>query len=209
MDGTVKPFVILTAAGEVAAVLNTNEKGFRKSLENSCIWAVDPNTGRLLPEDELGSAGSFADKPGWYQAELHAVKEEGQEQLPSENSPEAGCAAAEQTGAAGAESGAAGTWGSGAVTSGAVTSAVIERLYDIIVKRKNEMPEGSYTTHLFNSGLSKIRKKTGEEAIELLLAENRDEIIYEASDLVYHMLVLLAAEDISPAEIFKELVSRE
>ncbi|HAK44602.1 MAG TPA: phosphoribosyl-ATP diphosphatase [Spirochaeta sp.] len=86
---------------------------------------------------------------------------------------------------------------------------MIERLYAVIEQRKKDMPEGSYTTHLFNSGMSKIKKKTGEEAIELLLAEDHDEIVSEASDLIYHMLVLLAAADIKPEEIFKELESRE
>ena len=77
-----------------------------------------------------------------------------------------------------------------------------------MLKRKRELPDGSYTTHLFQSGADKIRKKTGEEAIELILASSRGEIIYESADLIYHMLVLLLSEDISIDEVLAELGKR-
>ena len=184
MNVGVKPFIILSKKGDVLSLLQTNEKGYKKSIENSQIWAVDPETGRLLPDEQLGRAEGFNEKPGWYQAVSSAGNVD-----TSRPSGEKVSAAAE--------------------TDGAADSSVIERLYKIILKRKQDLPEGSYTTHLFNSGPMKIKKKTGEEAVELLLAENREETIYEAADLIYHMLVLLAAEDIAPEEIFKELVSRE
>ena len=71
------------------------------------------------------------------------------------------------------------------------------------------MPEGSYTTHLFASGAAKIRKKAGEEAVELLLAAERDEVIHETADLLYHLLVLLEQEQVGIAEIAAELSRRE
>ncbi len=70
------------------------------------------------------------------------------------------------------------------------------------------MPEGSYTTHLFSSGNEKIRKKTGEEAIELILASTRDELVFEAADLLFHLLVLLEDEGIGLEEIIGELQKR-
>ena len=70
------------------------------------------------------------------------------------------------------------------------------------------MPEGSYTTHLFEKGEEKIRKKTGEEAIELLLARERSDIVYEAADLIYHMMVLLEVKEIPIGEVLGELESR-
>jgi phosphoribosyl-ATP pyrophosphohydrolase len=85
---------------------------------------------------------------------------------------------------------------------------VLEDLYELIQGRKREMPEGSYTTHLFSEGISKIKKKTGEEAVELLLAGSRREVVYETADLFYHLLVMLVEMEIGLDEIFEELESR-
>lgn len=89
------------------------------------------------------------------------------------------------------------------------TPAILTHLYNVIHQRKIEMPEGSYTTHLFEKGLEKIKKKTGEEAIELILAEERGEIVYEAADLIYHMMVLLEEHGVNIDEVLQELRRRE
>lgn len=96
-------------------------------------------------------------------------------------------------------------------TSGSTveTPEILTHLYNVIHQRKIEMPEGSYTTHLFEKGLEKIKKKTGEEAIELILAEERGEIVYEAADLIYHMMVLLEEHGINIDEVLQELRRRE
>jgi len=70
------------------------------------------------------------------------------------------------------------------------------------------MPEGSYTTHLFTKGPDKIRKKTGEEAVELILARTEDELLSEAADLIYHLMVLLETENLSIADVISVLHSR-
>ena len=88
-------------------------------------------------------------------------------------------------------------------------NSILGKLEQVIHKRKIELPEGSYTTHLFKSGAEKIRKKTGEEAIELILANSKNEIIYESADLIYHMMVLLESEGISFSSTLKELAKRE
>ncbi len=91
------------------------------------------------------------------------------------------------------------------------TEKVIDFLYDLILSRKEEMPEGSYTTYLFEEGIDKILKKVGEESAEVIIASKNDpddELIYEAADLVYHMLVLLAERGINPDQIRKELRKR-
>lgn len=88
---------------------------------------------------------------------------------------------------------------------------IIEKLYEIITDRKENPKENSYTNYLFDKGIDKILKKVGEEAAEVIIAAknpNKEELIYEASDLVYHLLVLLKEKDIAPEEIFKELSSR-
>nr|WP_198949189.1 bifunctional phosphoribosyl-AMP cyclohydrolase/phosphoribosyl-ATP diphosphatase HisIE [Lottiidibacillus patelloidae] len=88
---------------------------------------------------------------------------------------------------------------------------VINELYALIRERKESMTDGSYTSYLFESGLDKILKKIGEEASEVIIAaknEDKDELIYESSDLVYHLLVLLVNTGISIEEIKKELEKR-
>ncbi len=91
------------------------------------------------------------------------------------------------------------------------TEKVVDFLYDLILSRKQEMPEGSYTTYLFEEGIDKILKKVGEESAEVIIAsknEPDDELIYETADLVYHMLVLLAERGINPDQIREELKKR-
>ena len=81
----------------------------------------------------------------------------------------------------------------------------------LIQKRHREMPEGSYTTKLFVKGPKVIGKKVGEEAVEAVIEAvdgNRDRFIYEASDLVYHLLVLLESQGVSVQDLEKELALR-
>lgn len=88
---------------------------------------------------------------------------------------------------------------------------IIKALYKQIVDRKENPQEGSYTNYLFEKGIDKILKKVGEEAAETIIAaknNSREELIYEASDLVYHMLVLLANQGVVLEDIEAELQKR-
>ena len=85
---------------------------------------------------------------------------------------------------------------------------VLRELEDVIKQRKENPKEGSYTSKLFKEGKEKIYKKFGEEAVEVLVAEERERIIYETADLLYHLLVLLAYNGISLGEVMKELRRR-
>ena len=87
----------------------------------------------------------------------------------------------------------------------------LEGLYDLLMERKETLPEGSYTTYLFQKGLDKILKKVGEESTEVIIAgkaEDKAETIYEIADLTYHVLVLMAQMGISVEDVKKELASR-
>jgi phosphoribosyl-ATP pyrophosphohydrolase/phosphoribosyl-AMP cyclohydrolase len=87
----------------------------------------------------------------------------------------------------------------------------INYLQDFIKKRYEEMPEGSYTTSLFKSGVNRMAQKVGEEAVETVIeAVNGTEegFIYEASDLIYHLIVLLTSKGYSLDDIGKELKRR-
>jgi phosphoribosyl-ATP pyrophosphohydrolase/phosphoribosyl-AMP cyclohydrolase len=89
--------------------------------------------------------------------------------------------------------------------------ATLAELYSLIESRRRERPEGSYTTYLFEQGLDKILKKVGEEAAETIIAaKNEDTRAFagEVSDLLYHLLVLLAERGVPPEEIEAELSRR-
>ena len=85
-------------------------------------------------------------------------------------------------------------------------------LYKKLLGRKNEMPEGSYTTYLFEKGIDKILKKIGEESTEVIVAakgNDKKETIYELADLMYHSLVLMVEMGISVEDVEAELASRD
>lgn len=98
--------------------------------------------------------------------------------------------------------------------TGAETNALgslLDQLYTLIQSRERERPSGSYTTYLFDEGLDKILKKLGEESAETIIAAKNDDdtrLAEEASDLLYHMLVLLVARGVSLKEIAAELGRR-
>ncbi len=87
----------------------------------------------------------------------------------------------------------------------------LEGLYQLLEGRKKDMPEGSYTTYLFQKGLDKILKKVGEECTEVIIAGKADdkaETVYEIADLCYHVLVLMVQMGISVEDIRTELAGR-
>ena len=87
----------------------------------------------------------------------------------------------------------------------------LEGLMGLLKGRKEQLPEGSYTTYLFQKGIDKILKKVGEESTEVIIAAKADdkkETIYEIADLCYHVMVLMTEMGISLEEIHKELASR-
>ena len=84
-------------------------------------------------------------------------------------------------------------------------------LYNMLVGRKENRPEGSYTTYLFEKGIDKILKKVGEECTEVIIAgkaDDKKETVYELADLAYHAMVLMVQMGISVEDIHKELASR-
>ena len=87
----------------------------------------------------------------------------------------------------------------------------LTELQDFINRRKQEMPEGSYTTKLFKDGVNKIAQKVGEEALETVIEATNgtdDHLVYEASDLLYHLIVLLAHKGLHIEDVATELHKR-
>lgn len=87
----------------------------------------------------------------------------------------------------------------------------IKLLQDFITKRHEEMPEGSYTTSLFQEGINRMAQKVGEEAVETVIEATNgtdDRLIYEASDLIYHLIVLLTSKGYRFEDLARELKKR-
>lgn len=87
----------------------------------------------------------------------------------------------------------------------------VDGLYELLEGRKADLPQGSYTTYLFEKGLDKILKKIGEESTEVIIAakaEDKKETVYEIADLAYHVMVLMVEAGITPEDVRKELASR-
>ncbi len=172
------PLVIKDESDTIIDMSLSNEKGFNKSLERGILWHLHADTGRLLPYDESLPLIQIKQYHSWYEAILKKEKTEQVQKSPNNAQPFP------------------------------AETEILKKLEQIIRDRQQVLPEGSYTTHLFTSGAEKIRKKTGEEAVELILAQDRDSIIYEAADLIYHMMVLLASENIQVNMVLQELDRR-
>ncbi|WHX49264.1 bifunctional phosphoribosyl-AMP cyclohydrolase/phosphoribosyl-ATP diphosphatase HisIE [Paenibacillus woosongensis] len=103
--------------------------------------------------------------------------------------------------------------GAGAANGGTASGrfAVLAELEQLIAERYKERPEGAYTTYLFDKGIDKILKKVGEETAESIIAAkngDNDELRYEVSDLIYHLLVLLRERNLPLDDIMQELERR-
>ncbi len=90
-------------------------------------------------------------------------------------------------------------------------SAVLQEVMNVILDRQVHPKEGSYTNYLFSKGVDKICKKVGEESAEVIIAAkngSKEELRYEAADLIYHLMVLMANQGLPLAELFAELDKR-
>ena len=92
-----------------------------------------------------------------------------------------------------------------------MSDTVLQDLYQVVLGRKAERQEGSYTCYLFDQGLDKILKKVGEESAETIIAAKngvQERTVEEISDLLYHLMVLMAAQDIPLEAVLAELDRR-
>ncbi|MDC7218469.1 MAG: phosphoribosyl-ATP diphosphatase [Spirochaetales bacterium] len=189
MTEKIYPLLVTIEDGVSTAAL-MSPKGFSKSRENGTLWISHPETGRVLPWQGEPAFVSLEDTGAGYTAVLPAGSNPvGLSLVKGEVDVEKH----EQVDLDGS----------------AESAAFLAKLTSVIQERHKSMPEGSYTTHLFNKGMEKIKKKTGEEAVELLLASEKEDILYESADLIYHLLVLLEAADLSIFDVLAELERRD
>lgn len=186
-----KPAMVIDQRGQVVATLHQNPKAAAKSTEQGVVWHMLPENGRVLPAELPGHAlHEVIEHDSCYEVRIELSGEGSASAVPTVPSEGADPANTDEPAAAGA------------------AGSVLLELEKVIRDRKTRLPEGSYTTHLFTSGEAKIRKKTGEEAVELILAETNPEMISESADLLYHLLVLLTQRGISVQEVIRELSRR-
>ena len=98
------------------------------------------------------------------------------------------------------------------MTENTLNGAAIDRLFAIIEDRQGADPEESYTAKLFARGRAKIAQKTGEEAVETIIAAmsgDPEEVAKESADLLYHLLVLWSEMGVRPADVYAQLSKRE
>ncbi|MFZ1416220.1 MAG: phosphoribosyl-ATP diphosphatase [Defluviicoccus sp.] len=94
----------------------------------------------------------------------------------------------------------------------AAANGCLDQLFQIIVSRRGADPQQSYTARLFAKGRLKMAKKVGEEATEVViaaLAEDKSRLAAESADLLYHLMVLWAANGVQPGDVWAELERRE
>ena len=183
-DDAVRPLIII-CGGAVVDLLAMNERAYTKTRESRSLWITDADGTRELPygppAGRTASIASLQRGDGWY-----AVT------LAEETAPDAG----EGHGATAESAQPAGAAG------------VLDALAATIAARKGASPDNSYTAYLFEQGVDKIRKKVGEEAIEVLTADSTEELISESADLLYHLLALLEARGVGLDQVYAELERR-
>jgi phosphoribosyl-ATP pyrophosphohydrolase len=187
--------VLVEIGEEIRTAALMNRKAFRKSTETGVPWVVNPLTQKVLPWPGGPEILSLKEAPGCFRLILPP----GSSMEPYGSSPPAEADPDDRISMAGF---------SGSTEDTSSSSDVMGRLSALVAERRKTLPEGSYTTHLFKEGLDKIRKKTGEEAVELILARDTDDVVFEAADLAYHLLVLLEASELSWDDVSRELNRR-
>lgn len=188
------PLIVCDESGRFLFLAYTDKKGYKKSLERGTLWAVHPESDRLLPNGSEGILQHIEDRGAYYYAEVsissfYPGDQREKYSYPSQANTEIGPCSN--------------------LTEPLTPESQLTALLEIIRERKVTRPKESYTGQLFDGGIEKLRKKLVEEAVELILARKREETIVEAADLMFHLLVFLEAENIDFSQIMEELNRRQ
>ena len=184
----VRPLVVISG-GTVVDLLAMNERAYVKTRESRSLWVTDADGTRELPyRPPSGCTSRIAGVrrgDSWYAAALAEEATEPQ------------------------DTGAAATNRERAPERPPERAPdVLDALAAAIRERKGADPERSYTAYLFEQGAGKIRKKVGEEAIEVITAGTAEELVTESADLLYHLLALLEAQGVRLDQVYAELKRR-
>lgn len=182
-----RPVVITDEQGEVIDRTVMNGKAFRKSLEQGELWTYHEQTGRVLPPSGGLQFLEMTEVDGEIRVVLAAADAERYRKTDAAAESGEDVAPARDTPSHGDE---------------------LDNLQQTVHERRVNPKDGSYTTYLFSQGGAKIRKKVGEEGIEVCLAADPTELVSESADLMFHLAVLLEHEGRSFADVMEELRRR-
>ena len=176
----VRPLVVISG-GVVVDLLAMNERAYVKTRESGALWVTDADGARELPyRPPQGRTSRVFDVRRGDSWYAAALADEAAEPQ------EAGASA----------------------TNPERAPDALDALAAAIRERRGADPERSYTAYLFEQGASKIRKKVGEEAIEVITAGTAAELVTESADLLYHLLALLEAQGVRLDQVYAELERR-
>ena len=190
----VRPLVVISG-GTVVDLLAMNERAYVKTRESRSLWVTDADGSRELPyRPAPGGTSRIADVrrgDSWYAVAL-GDETAAESTEPTEAAPNPARTTPART------------------TPARTTVAphALDELAVTIRERKEANPDTSYTGYLFDQGVDKIRKKVGEEAIEVITAGSAEELISESADLLYHLLALLEAQGVRLDQVYAELERR-
>ena len=204
--------LLVQIEGQNQAAALMNNKAYQKSLETKHPWILHPETKRVLPWPGEPKIITLSRSHGFYELSLPEdadIRPYGNSKPKNINfsEPEPGNLDFDTASAKGTSNLERNREGP-PITRADKQNSSLSWLTELIAERRRSMPEGSYTTHLFSQGPEKIRKKIGEEAVEVLLARDSAQLASEISDLVYHLCVLLEASGLGWQQIEKELEGR-
>ncbi len=209
--------LILRNATDILDICMMNKKAFEKTTETKQLWIVHPTTQKVvanIPEVEITAiTDETQSNYPWIEAYTSFSKEMyvniKQRKASSHSAIQQKPPLQEQTAQ---QQTTVQPQSSGEATVKTAASqqmySVLETLHNLLLERKAHMPEGSYSSYLFSKGEEKIKKKLGEEAIELLLAKSEEEICNEAADVLYHLWVYAVEKNITPLAIVEVLYNR-
>ena len=208
-DDDQRKLIVREDNGELLVETVMNGKGYRKSLETGQLWTLHPETGRLLP---LGGGVGFLSLSATENGLEAEIDGRAAQELIAAGTTQAARTARVSDrpdvqpvdSGSGAEASVSGD--DGGIPPVFAELAILEKT--VFDRKSDDQAEGSYTAYLFSEGEQKIRKKLGEEAIELCLAQEDDRLVSESADLLYHLSVLLAARDLRYSDVFEELKRR-
>ncbi len=194
---------ILNEHGESIGKTVMNGKAFRKSLEQGELWTYHEQTGRVLPPAGGLAILSMSEDGGDVRVVLSEADARRFRTDPTAEDPaEAASSHSVRADASDIESRPAPT------STPESLSDELAQLQKTVRDRREHPAEGSYTSYLFEQGAAKIRKKVGEEGIEVCLSESPDELVSESADLMFHLAVLLEYEGRTFTDVADELRRR-
>ncbi|MFH0346064.1 bifunctional phosphoribosyl-AMP cyclohydrolase/phosphoribosyl-ATP diphosphatase HisIE [Bacillus vallismortis] len=192
-DGLIPAIVQDAASKEVLTLAYMNKESYEKTLETKETWFYSRSRQELWHKGET-SGNTQAVKGIRYDCDQDALIVLVEPSGPACHTGSYSCFTKEKT-----EEQAAGRFD------------IMNELERVIAERQAEMPEGAYTTYLFREGVDKILKKVGEEASEVIIAaknQDREELKWEAADLLYHLLVLLREQALPLDDVLDVLKKR-